>query len=675
MMGTSPSAPERQLPEMHPLTAEELAAAEAWLARAEGLPPAVTRLIKVGLTCAIQLANPNVKIHAMALQVRRALGITPSTERSRKAGGPLDGLPKDGNKARMSPKERLEHQHSRLGSLSKWHGDIARRQRAQRKKVEKRLKNLETEEEVELTPEEDAAELARENAEFEERLHQGQRCDLDCAEPAETLMRSGVAVEHVEEVSCTVSVDELPRDSVVLKRFADTRERVDVKLAVSTLDISVEKVLIETSGGQQRLVSASVDDIGPPRMKVTWNFLVNLAMMTASQCIPFNRFAMMASTQRKRFTAGEIGRYFVFTAEQFLPIYLALGRNLSNADVLSGDDTPTRVLEVTRAQSSNVNPLPWQSYSTRAKARETAAMAPTPSMGVRLAREFGFSFPRKDGSGDKTAFNTTVLSGREDTHEPRSTIVFYRSHLGSLGNLLDVVLAHRDHNNRKLVIQSDLSTTNLISNPELAQRLDVTLAGCASHARRPFSLHADAEPEFCEWILHSFKGLAIYEKSLSFHGRNRDNTLAIRGVDGLNMWEMIQGTCKLLLPRWSAKTPLGDGARYVLRHYDKLTYYLGDPRLAPSNNFAERMLRIEKLIQNNALFRQTLNGRFALDIMRTVLQTATAAGVDPQVYLLWVLRAPPDVVAREPQQFTPLAFARCCMQPTNGFAYPALATA
>jgi hypothetical protein len=658
--------------ETRPLTEAELSAAAAWLAeRADNLPPAVARLIKVGLTCAIQLANPNVKIHAMALQMRRALGITPSTERSRKAGGPLDGLPKGGNKARMSPKERLEHQHSRLGSLSKWHRDIARRQRAERKKVGKRLKNLEMEEEVELTPEEDAAELAREQAEFEERLHQGQRCDLDCAEPTETLMRSGVAVEHVEDVPCMVCPDELPRDAVILKRFEDARERIDVKLAVSTLNISVEKVLIETANGR-RLVSASVDDIGPPRMKVTWNFLVNLAMMTASQCIPFNRFATMASTQRKRFTAGEIGRYFVFTAERFLPIYVALGHNLSNAEVLSGDDTPTRVLEVTRAQSSDVEPLPWQGYSTREKARGAAAMWPAPSMGVRLAREFGFSFPRKDGSGDKTAFNTTVLSGRHDTHEPRSTIIFYRSHLGSLGNLLDVVLAHRDHDKRKLVIQSDLSTTNLISNPELAQRLDVTLAGCASHARRPFALHADAEPQFCDWILHSFKGLAIYEKSLSFHGRNRDNTLAIRGVDGLNMWEMIQGTCKMMLSRWSAKTPLGDGARYVLRHYDKLTYYLGDPRLSPSNNFSERMLRIEKLIQNNALFRQTLNGRFALDIMRTVLQTATAAGVDPQIYLLWVLRAPPDVVAREPQEFTPLAFARCCMQPTDGIVYPRL---
>jgi hypothetical protein len=53
-----------------------------------------------------------------------------------------------------------------------------------------------------------------------------------------------------------------------------------------------------------------------------------------------------------------------------------------------------------------------------------------------------------------------------------------------------------------------------------------------------------------------------------------------------------------------------------------------------SNNFSERMLRLERLIENNALFRQTLNGRFCLDIIRTILQTAIAAKVDLQLYIM-----------------------------------------
>ena len=77
-----------------------------------------------------------------------------------------------------------------------------------------------------------------------------------------------------------------------------------------------------------------------------------------------------------------------------------------------------------------------------------------------------------------------------------------------------------------------------------------------------------------------------------------------------------------------------------------------------SNNFSERMLRLEKLIENNALFRQTLNGRFALDIMRTVLQTAIATRVNLDAYQTWVMRMPEDVVAAAPHEFTPLEYAR-----------------
>jgi hypothetical protein len=84
----------------------------------------------------------------------------------------------------------------------------------------------------------------------------------------------------------------------------------------------------------------------------------------------------------------------------------------------------------------------------------------------------------------------------------------------------------------------------------------------------------------------------------------------------------------------------------------------GDHRLSPGNNFSERMPRFEKLIENSALFRQTLEGRFALDIVLTVLQAAVAAKVDLQLYLMWVLSMPPEVVDHAPAEFTSHAFAR-----------------
>lgn len=58
------------------------------------------------------------------------------------------------------------------------------------------------------------------------------------------------------------------------------------------------------------------------------------------------------------------------------------------------------------------------------------------------------------------------------------------------------------------------------------------------------------------------------------------------------------------------------------------------------------------------MFRQSLEGRFALDVMRTVLQTAIAAEVDLRAYVIWVLQMPADAVAADLGAFTPLAFAQ-----------------
>lgn len=247
---------------------------------------------------------------------------------------------------------------------------------------------------------------------------------------------------------------------------------------------------------------------------------------------------------------------------------------------------------------------------------------------------------------------------REAAH--RSLIVFYRSHLGGLGNLLEMLLAKRNPAAGGLIVQSDLATVNLVTDPQLLQQFPVRYAGCMSHARRPFALYHDNDPELCEMILHQFTGIALKEQGLDLCGRNRENVLAVRQTDSRPLWEEIRELAEQMTHKWSSSTKLGQGARYIVRHYDTLTTYLTEPRLEMSNNFSERMLRPEKLIQSASLFRRTLEGRFALDVLRTVIQTAVAAGVPPEQYLLWVLQADPDKVTEAPDQFTPLSYAIHC---------------
>ena len=81
-------------------------------------------------------------------------------------------------------------------------------------------------------------------------------------------------------------------------------------------------------------------------------------------------------------------------------------------------------------------------------------------LAVRLSRELGFQSNRRTGQGPKRAPYTTVLSGRADQSDPKSFIALYRSHLGGLGNLLEVLLRLRNPRAKRLAMQTDLSSVN-----------------------------------------------------------------------------------------------------------------------------------------------------------------------------------------------------------------------
>jgi hypothetical protein len=281
-----------------------------------------------------------------------------------------------------------------------------------------------------------------------------------------------------------------------------------------------------------------------------------------------------------------------------------------------------------------------------------------PPLKVRIGRELPFESPRKSGAGPKQSLNTTVVTGRTDDADPQSTIVFYRSHLGSLGNLLEMLLARRKATKRKLIVQADLATTNLVTDPQLTSCFDVELVGCTAHARRPFAQYEDQDPKWTKLMLALFGMLAVHEDALDRHGRNGENTLAVRGTDSRKIWDRIKRACTSMAERWTKATPLGAAARYVLKHFDRLTAYLDNPRLDPTNNLRERLLRPEKLIEKSAMFRKSIEGRAVLDILRTILQTAVAAGVPPHAYLVDVLKASPADIEAHPERYTPAAWQK-----------------
>ena len=638
---------------------------KTWLKSSrEQIPDFVADALNLSLMVADRLGSTEVSNRGLLTQLRRALGIIPSSERRRPSGDPKSGLPAQKPKKKKQPLAALLDDLARSNRLANWYRKLAREHAKKIKKLEGRILTLNNDKDEPWT-EADEAELAAEQAASEGRLALGNRCDLDCARSAESLMTGSAVTVQTEDMISRVDRDSLPRNSVVTQQFFEDRERINFSFNVTKINIEVEKLAITTPAGPT-LVSASTEDIGPPKSKVTWEFLASMVVLVAQYALPLNRFAALASSPVKTFMSSEISRHFQYVASRFSAIYLQLAKDLARSEVLMGDDTSSRVIELTKALKLRaVDPesaTPWAEYATKDKATDTieklSKSGKAPEIGVKLAAALGFECDRKDGSGAKVGFNTSVISGRSDIHDPKSQIVFFRSHLGGFGDILSVILHQRPADLRNIVIQSDLAKVNLISDPALRDKLHIVQVGCAYHARRPFAIFENQDPELCQWILHEFKGLAIFEGALDVTGRNCENTVAVRTNDEREIWERIKQYAGIIARKWSAASDLGVAARYIIRHYERLTYYLKDHRLEISNNFSERMLRLERLIENNALFRQTLNGRFCLDIIRTILQTAIAAKVDLQLYIMWVLSMPPEVVDADPAAFTPLAFAR-----------------
>jgi hypothetical protein len=691
------------------LSREERALVVAWFTRhEETLPEPVRLLLKEPLAKLTSSGLSQKDYNQYGRQLARALGLIPSSERRRPSGRPLSnaraGQKNKGPRTRAARNgQRSAAEVQALVSSARCQGGLQRLEQSTEETEamcndvgggaeDERGSMPSTQAEghtepKKLSPAKEAA-IVEQTAAFVARAQLGDGADPALASTGEALMNAEVVCVDEDQVLVPAKLPEGVAETNVVKTLVEPRVRYDFAVTVTEIQLDVEKKIVVTKDGERRVISGDVHEHGPKGFAVTWQALATLAVMIGQFAMPLNRLGTMLSTATKKFTSTSLGRMAHYVAVRFAPIYLALMEQLADGDILCGDDTSCRVLEVSSyyartregQQAANESP-PWRSYGTVAEANEAyldcirrrAALlarraegdreakktpAPEPPLRVLIGRELGFESPRKDGDGPKQSLNTTVITGRTDAEDPSSLVVFYRSHLGSLGNLLEMLLARRQPTKRKLTIQADLSTTNLVTDPALTSWFEVELVGCSAHARRPFAQYEDQDPKHAAVVLALFGMLAIHEDTLDRHGRNRENTLAVRGVDSRKMWERLKDACLKLAQRWTKATPLGSAARYILKHYERLTAYLSNPRLRATNNLQERLLRTEKLIEKSSMFRQSVEGRVVLDILRTILQTAVAAGAAPHEYLVDVMKAAPAEIEAHPERYTPAEWAK-----------------
>ena len=612
-------------------------AIEEWIAKeGENLPDIVRHALTSYISLLDTLDAKSAAMRKLMAELRKCFGIVPKSEKRTNYG----------NKGKKkSRRQRLVDQLEESQRKARKNESNAKKHRRKMKEIEAKLKNLD---EIELT-EEELHEIEENDRKLQLASEQGgETIDPACALSAEDLLQGLVANHEQVDEDCLLEDDIRKKAKRI---FFESRQRLDLEINVVTKVLHIEKAEIEGPCGLS-LVSASTEEIGPPKMSVTWNFLSQMTILVGQYGMPLSRFAALVSTPDEEFGSDRAVRYFQYVARRLCGIYLYLARQLSNSSILCGDDTKVRVLEVNRALAQGT--CPWDEYSDREKSQSLIDNMPDDevSLGALIGSMLNFVSFKKDTNENKKSFNTTIVHGRSDENDPKSTIILFRSHFGGFGNLISQLLQYRDQSNSELTILSDLSTVNLIE----SEIFNIKQAGCTSHARRRFSKNEDEDKDWAGLMLSQFGSIYAHEELLDIKGRNKTNTIAVRQDCSKQIWDQMHEDAQEMTKTFSSATGLGDAARYLIKHFNELTLYLSDPRLRATNDVSERLLRPEKQIQAVALFRESLQGRFALDIVRTVIQTCVASTVNGEQYLNWVLKADPRMISQNPAAFTPFAF-------------------
>jgi hypothetical protein len=460
-----------------------------------------------------------------------------------------------------------------------------------------------------------------------------------------------------------------PLGMIAPSRSFQERTRFDLSLCLKTINYSVETISCAQTGISK---TAKVED-GPARFRVTWEAISQIAMMVAGMGIPMVRLAATLQTVEEYFSPTRIYRLLRYLANACAAIYIQIFKDLASCDVLNGDDTGSCVLEMRKDEEQ-------QSEAEIAVAKEALAESlkkenpQEADLPLEIANFLGGQRCKKNSNKLKGSVFTTVVIGCRSRLGYTGNLVFYYTERKSFGDLLGKILAYREDNKENaasaqrdqesqikqfshLVIQSDLSTQN-IPNPYPTQ-LQPTFAGCAAHARRPFwRFRKDSDPEvgyYCFTMLLLFEKIFDSDRDARETG-DRNAILKARKKDQAQLWEEIKTHCEEMKKKFAPNSDMAKAAAYVLNNYGKLTYYLNDLRIKPDNNQSERLLRFEKIMHDNSKFRVSKRGRLAYDILRTILGTCSATGVNAMEYFVFIMKN--QIAARKnPSAFTPYAYA------------------
>lgn len=186
---------------------------------------------------------------------------------------------------------------------------------------------------------------------------------------------------------------------------------------------------------------------------------------------------------------------------------------------------------------------------------------------------------------------------------------------------------------------------------------EVQRVGCMAHVRRKFAEIIKALPDQAtNTPAHHAIDLIgrLYEVERRMNDSPHRIRYRVRQAESAPILQEFKSWLDDMQPRVAPKSPLGRAVGYALDQWDFVSRYVEDGRLAIDNNIAERDVKSVVIGRKNWLFADSEAGMLTNAVMYSLIQTATANGLNPYEYLKFVIETMPTLrSASEVEQLLP----------------------
>ena len=243
---------------------------------------------------------------------------------------------------------------------------------------------------------------------------------------------------------------------------------------------------------------------------------------------------------------------------------------------------------------------------------------------------------------DVTILDLTHILGRVRTDESINGKYKRASLFGSIGTRREVYLSYGE----SMTNEDYFEHYNAVTNPfcsdaaagfgALAKNQGVEQAKCGNHARRKVWEARFSYREQVKEALKLYRKLFRIERRIA--GLPPPEKKRIRQKRSAPLCMRLYEWCQEALIRVSPKTSLGIAAKYIIRNWEGLTYFLKDGRMPFHTNDLENIFRIIARGRKAFLQVSSKQGGIALAGYYSLVISCLNIGIDPWLYLTDIFR-------------------------------------